>query len=188
MKWFERLVNRNDENFEKPSFEDPIEEEKEPEVKPKEEPKKEMIDVEISGTHSYHIIEEEETVRFGHGCDYTNTNHYIEFKYDIVAKFLGEEANFKSSVTFRIEEGERRRSPYMYNFYSKEKAYEYLHKLTTEEEGMKRVMDRIKDSIECNVREYARQQKLDRIKKELKEGEKLDLNLIFQMEKPKDAQ
>src|SRR6185312_13536338 len=106
------IVNRNDENFEKPSFEDPIEEEKEPEVKPKEEPKKEMIDVEISGTYSYNIIGEEETVRFGHGCDYTNTNHHIRFDYDIVAKLPCEETNFKSSVIFHIEEGERRRSPY----------------------------------------------------------------------------
>lgn len=40
-------------------------------------------------------------------------------------------------------------------------------------------------SIKSNINTYIREQKLDQINKELKEGEKFDLNLTFQMRKPK---
>lgn len=176
MKWFERLMGKIEEEEEIVEEVVEPETESEPEV---EEPKPEMIDVEIGGTYLYQIIEREERQRH-----FELTTHYIEFKYDVIAKFLGHEASFKDSVIFRINEGDEERYGYhRYYYYTKESAYEYLYKLLAE--GQEHIMEKITESLKSNINAYIREQKLDQIKKELKEGEKFDLNLTFQMKKPK---
>lgn len=135
---------------------------------------KEMIDVKASGKYSVGVIEKEDRYTYQH--PYT-----VFFKYNFDVEFIGMKIKSKGHVCFEPPTESRRYYGTITN--SEEEAYKYAIELLSEKEN--EIVEAFKMKIESDIKKYIQEKRIDELKNIIKNKNSFDVNLSFQIEKPK---
>jgi hypothetical protein len=176
-KWFERLLGEGETSSEKTLREDKERMEaskdtlEEIEEEIEEESKLEMIDVSVTGSYNFKVIEREE-------C-YTNIQypHFVRFHYDVVVNLLGEEIEIKSRIILSPNYAEGRFRGL--NLYGEEVVYEWLSEIL----GSDYLVKELQESIKSEIQYYVKKKNIAKLKETIEKNNNFDINMTFQVEK-----